>query len=149
MKCLIQRVNSASVEVDKKIVGKIGQGVLIFLGVFDRDTGEDIDYLVEKILNLRIFPGQKKEFDFSLRQIKGEILVVSQFTLCASTAKGRRPDFSQAAESEKAKILYELFVEKLTKNNLKIATGQFGKMMKVDLQNSGPATFILNSVQKA
>ena len=147
MIALLQRVSSSKVEVDGKVVGRIGMGVNILLGVEKGDTEEDIKLLADKIVNLRIFPSEdgKKEFDRSLLDIGGEVLVVSQFTLPASLRKGRRPSFERAEEPRRAKELYEKFVKELQSRGLKVETGVFGADMKVYIENDGPVTFILRS----
>lgn len=145
MRALIQRTSSAHVEIDGKIIGKIRKGIVILLGITHDDTEKDIDCLVEKIINLRIFPSEKSEFDISILDIKGELLVVSQFTLYSDTKKGRRPDFALAAKPEIAQNLYQIFIEHLKLKNLSVATGQFGALMKVHLVNDGPVTIILDS----
>ncbi len=147
MIALLQRVSSSRVEVAGKVVGQIGRGVNILLGVEKGDTEEDIKLLVDKIVNLRIFPSEdgKRDFDRSLLDIGGEVLVVSQFTLPASLRKGRRPSFDRAEEPRRAKELYERFVEELRNRSLKVETGIFGADMKVYIENDGPVTFILRS----
>ncbi|HIC09266.1 MAG TPA: D-tyrosyl-tRNA(Tyr) deacylase [Aquificales bacterium] len=147
MIALLQRVSSSKVEVDGKVVGQIGRGINILLGVEKGDSESDIDLLVEKIVNLRIFPSEdgKKDFDRSLLEIGGEALVVSQFTLPASLRKGRRPSFDRAEEPRRAKELYEKFVEALREKGIKVETGIFGADMKVYIENDGPVTFILRS----
>ncbi|HCC22781.1 TPA: D-tyrosyl-tRNA(Tyr) deacylase [Candidatus Falkowbacteria bacterium] len=143
MKALLQRVNHAKVTVDHKTVGEIGRGILILLGIDRADDAGKIKPLADKILNLRIFAGAGGEFDQAVLDIKGEILVVSQFTLCGSCAKGRRPDFMSAADPIVANDLYKKFVAELKASGLTVATGEFQKMMKVELENDGPATFII------
>jgi D-aminoacyl-tRNA deacylase len=143
MKLLIQRVKTAQVLVDEKIIGQIGNGVLVFLGITKEDTGEEIEYLVNKLSNLRIFANGEQHFDKSLLDINGEVLIVSQFTLCGACEKGRRPDFFAAAEPFRAKKIYDDFITKLEATGLKIATGEFGAYMQVKLENDGPATFLL------
>ena len=147
MIALLQRVSSSKVEVEGKVVGEIGRGINILLGVEKGDTESDIDLLVEKIVNLRIFPSEdgKKDFDRSLLDINGEALVVSQFTLPASLRKGRRPSFDRAEEPRRAKELYEKFVQALREKGVKVETGIFGADMKVYIENDGPVTFILRS----
>jgi len=147
MIALIQRVNHSWVEVDGKKVGQIGKGINILLGVEKGDTEEDIKLLVEKIPVLRIFPSEdgSKEFDRSLEDIKGEILVVSQFTLPANLRKGRRPSFDRSERPERAKELYEKFVKALREKGFRVETGIFGADMKVFIENDGPVTFILRS----
>jgi D-aminoacyl-tRNA deacylase len=148
MKILIQRVKSAEVLVKGESVGKIGPGLLLFLGIGKYDTGEEIEYLVKKISDLRIFENAEKKFDLSLKDVKGEALVVSQFTLCGACEKGRRPDFFAAAEPFKAKEIYDRFVGRLKEEGIKVETGKFGAYMQVKLENDGPATFMLERENK-
>ena len=143
MKVLIQRVNTASVEVENEVVGQINKGFLVFLGVGKDDTETEVDYLVEKLVNLRMFADGDKHFEKSLLGINGEVLVVSQFTLYGSCDKGRRPDFFASAGPEKAKDLYKLFIDKLKLKNIKTESGEFGAYMQVKLVNDGPSTFLL------
>jgi D-tyrosyl-tRNA(Tyr) deacylase len=147
MIALIQRVESSKVEVEGKVVGEIGKGVNVLLGVEKDDTEEDIKLVADKLVNLRIFPSEdgQKEFDRSLEDIKGEILVVSQFTLPASLRKGRRPSFDRSEVPERAKEIYEKFVQYLRQKGFKVETGVFGADMKVYIINDGPVTFILRS----
>lgn len=147
MKITIQRVKQACVEVDSKIVGKIDQGILVLLGVTHDDKESDADWLINKLINLRIFRSEESHFDKSLEEIKGGLLVISQFTLYGSCKKGRRPDFNDAAKPEPAKALYEYFVEKCRENGIKTETGIFGADMKVTLTNDGPVTLTIDSPQ--
>lgn len=149
MRAVIQRVESASVEVEKEIIGKIGKGLLILLGVTLSDTQADADYLVGKILNLRVFESDKSGFDFSVSEQSGDLLVVSQFTLYGSCSKGRRPDFTETARPEQAEKLYEYFVAKCRESGLNVETGRFGAHMQVGLINDGPVTIIIDSPAKA
>lgn len=144
MIAIIQRVLKSYVEVDDKIVGEIEKGINILLGVSKEDSEEDVDKLVNKIVNLRIFEDEKGKMNLSILDIKGEVLVVSQFTLLANLKKGRRPSFENAAFPEEAKRLYELFVDKIS-FYLPTQTGIFGADMKVFILNDGPVTFILDS----
>ncbi len=145
MIALLQRVNSASVYINQQNYNDINQGLLIFLGIGHNDSIQDINYLIDKILNFRIFNDNKDKMNLSIADIQGEILLISQFTLLADTKKGRRPSFIKSANPELAENLYNLFIKELNKTNLIIKTGQFGAMMNIKLTNSGPATFILNS----
>lgn len=146
MKVVLQRVLEASVKVEEKIVAKIKQGLLVLLGIENADTIEDIDWLVNKISGLRIFNDENGIMNKSLMDVDGEVLVVSQFTLHASTKKGNRPGYSKAAKGEISKPLYELFVQNLA-NSLgkKVQTGIFAADMKVSLINDGPVTIIIDS----
>lgn len=145
MKALIQRTTGASVSVEGEVVGKIGEGLVILLGVKNTDTEKDAEYLAQKVVNLRIFPGEKGEFDRSALDDKREVLVVSQFTLYGSCDKGRRPDFIEAAKPEQAEKLYKFFVQQIQKAGLTVATGRFQAMMQVELINDGPVTLMLES----
>ena len=145
MKALIQRVQQASVKVEHQIVGQINQGIAILLGIGTSDTEKDIDYIVNKILNMRIFSGQHSHFDQSVTEIKGDILVVSQFTLHANIKKGRRPSFIDAAKSDLAINLFNKTISLLEQSNLKIETGIFGADMLVEIHNDGPVTLMIDS----
>ena len=148
MKAVIQRVKSASVSVDDKIIGEIAVGFLILLGVEQSDTQDDLNYLVKKTIGLRIFKDDNKNMNLSIQDVGGKALVVSQFTLCADTSRGRRPSFIKAANPEEADSMYQQFCEQLTMNNLSVQTGKFGAMMDVSLVNDGPVTIILDSREK-
>lgn len=145
MKIVIQRVKNASVAVDNKIVGSINYGMLLLVGFTINDNEEDINYLVDKVINLRIFDDEDGVMNKSLLDINGEILSVSQFTLYADARKGRRPSYDLALKSEESKILYELFNNKLKEQNIKVATGIFQAEMEVSLVNDGPVTILLES----
>ena len=149
MRALIQRVNNSQVEVEGKIVGSINKGLLILLGIESLDTEEDIDWLINKIVQLRIFNDSEGIMNLSVLDIKGEILVISQFTLHASTKKGNRPSYIKAANPSIAKPLYELFLEKLREKEItKTAAGIFGADMKVQLVNDGPVTIFIDTKNK-
>ena len=143
MKVLIQRVKSASVSVNGDVVGEIGRGLLLFLGIAKEDTGAEIEFLVKKIVELRIFENEESKFDLSVKDVGGELLLISQFTLCGSCDKGRRPDFFDAAEPFRAKKIYDDFVMRLSQEGIKVATGKFGEYMQVKLENDGPVPFLL------
>lgn len=145
MRAVIQRVNQASVEVDQQIVGKIQKGVVILLAVTHEDNEEDAVYLSQKISNLRIFEDRDGKMNLSLKEIKGEALAISQFTLYANTRKGRRPSFLEAALPDKANSLYEYFIKCLKEQDIYVSQGVFGAMMSVQIVNYGPVTIILNS----
>ena len=138
-------VSSAKPISDCQIVGKIDQGLLVFLGVHENDTKENIDYLVRKLLSLRIFEHANQKMNLSVQDIKGSILVVSQFTLYADCKRGNRPDFIQAAKPDKANALYSSFVEKLRLSGVTIETGVFGANMQVNIINDGPVTFMIET----
>jgi D-tyrosyl-tRNA(Tyr) deacylase len=145
LKAVIQRVKRASVTVDGEIVGKIEKGLLVLLGVSKDDKTTDADYLADKILNLRIFEDADEKMNFSLLDINGQLLVVSQFTLYADTRKGRRPSFVNAAPPQQANELYEYLVSTFRRNLLHVETGKFQAMMDVELVNDGPVTIIIDS----
>ena len=146
MKALIQRVSSGSVEVDKKIVGSINKGLVIFIGITHNDSEKEINYLTNKILNLRIFGDDNTDnFEKSVLDNQGELLIISQFTLYGDTKKGRRPSFVNSANSDYASQIYNKFVEKLREEQIKVETGIFGAKMRVNIVNEGPVTLILES----
>jgi len=145
MKALIQRVSTASVKIDGKTVGEIKHGLLVFLGVKNGDTEKDAEYLAGKIANLRVFEGSGGHFDKSIIDEGKEVLVISQFTLYGSTKKGRRPDFSEAANPDYAENLYDYFVHKMRETGIKTETGKFQEMMDVKSVNSGPVTFMVET----
>jgi len=145
MKAVIQRVSQASVTVDQKMVGAIEKGMLILLSVSKVDEEAEADFLVKKLINLRIFEDTAGKFNLSALEAKAEFLVVSQFTLHGDCAKGRRPSFDKAAAPQRAEELYNYFVEQLKKENVKVETGTFGARMDVALNNNGPVTLIVDS----
>lgn len=142
MKVVIQRSKNSSVSVDNKIVGQISKGLVLLVGFTQGDTLEDIDYMINKIINLRIFDGNPEQ---SVLDVDGEILAISQFTLYANAKKGRRPSYVAALANHEAKVMYELFVERLKETNIKVETGIFGADMEVNIINDGPFTIILDS----
>lgn len=148
MRALIQRVAGAAVSVGGREVGRIGPGLAVLLGVSTEDTEGDAQYLVEKVVNLRIFAAGQNRFDRSALEVGAELLVVSQFTLYAETRKGRRPDFTRAAPPQQAQRLYELVVELFRAAGLSVATGVFQEYMQVSLQNDGPVTLLLDSADR-
>ena len=149
MRVVLQRVASASVTVEDKIVGEIQKGIVVLVGIEDADTQEDIDWLVTKITQLRIFGDENGVMNLSVEEVNGDVLVVSQFTLHAATKKGNRPSYIKAARPEVAIPMYEKFISSLeTKLEKKVATGIFGADMKVALLNDGPVTIIMDSKNK-
>jgi D-tyrosyl-tRNA(Tyr) deacylase len=145
MRAVIQRVTKASVEVEEKIVGEITSGVLVLLGVSESDQTTDVDYLVDKIINLRIFNDEQGKMNLSLMDKGGAMLVVSQFTLLGDARKGRRPSYIEAATPEQANLLYEYFVAQVRSKGIQVETGIFQAMMQVSLINDGPVTILLDS----
>ena len=148
MKALLQRVTRASVSVGCEVVGKIGQGLVVFIGVAHGDTERDANYLADKIANLRIFSDEASKFNLSALETGGEILVISQFTLLADTRKGRRPSFVEAALPQEAETLLNLFVDRVRDTGLKVETGRFRQHMLVEIHNDGPVTIALDSRDK-
>jgi len=149
VRAVIQRVNEASVKVGGHVAGSIGRGLLVFLGVGREDTLREIDWMVDKIVNLRVFEKEEGKLDESLLDVSGDLLVVSQFTLYGDCRKGRRPSFSDAMESQSAKSLFDTFLEKAREKVGNVQTGVFQAMMQVNLVNDGPVTLIIESPSKA
>lgn len=145
MRCVLQRVKRANLLVDNNLVGEIGEGLVIFLGVGKEDKEEDLKYLCDKIVKLRIFSDKQDKMNLSCLDLKKEILVVSQFTLYADCKKGNRPDFTEAAKPDYAEELYEKFILYLKEYNLEVKKGLFGARMVVEVINDGPVTIILDS----
>jgi len=149
MRVVVQRVSEASVEVNKEVVGTIDKGLLILLGIEEADEQEDVEWLCGKIARLRVFPDENGTMNRSVQDVNGQALVVSQFTLHASTKKGNRPSYIRAAGPDKAIPLYELFVETLEDYlSSPVSTGEFGAMMQVKLVNDGPVTILIDSKNK-
>ncbi len=148
MKALLQRVSSAKVEIAGTVAGEIGNGLLVLLCAIKGDTDRDVEYIVKKTANLRIFGDEQGKMNLSVLDIKGEVLVVSQFTLAARTRKGNRPSFENAEEPEEAKKMYESFVQRLRDAGLAVETGEFAAMMRVSLTNDGPVTILIDSVNE-
>ena len=148
MKALLQRVSAASVSVAGEVVGRIGRGLVVFIGVAQGDSEKDIRYLVPKIVSLRIFADREEKFNLSALDVKGELLLVSQFTLLADTRKGRRPSFTDAAPPAQAEELFQRFVEEVKVTGLKVETGRFQQYMQVEIHNDGPVTIMLDSKGK-
>lgn len=145
MIALLQRVTYAEVTVKNQITGEIDQGLLIFIGVFNHDSEKDVQFLVDKILGFRIFNDENDKMNLSVQDVKGSVLVVSQFTLCADWKKGRRPSFIRAAIPEKGEQLYNEFINRLSQKGIHVESGSFGAMMAVKLTNDGPVTFVLDT----
>src|ERR1700756_160590 len=145
MRAVVQRVSHCRVTVEGNAVGEIGQGLLVLLGISKTDTESAVDYLVEKIIGLRVFEDATEKMNLAIKEIGGALLVVSQFTLYGDVRRGRRPSFDAAAKPEDAKRLYEYFVTRVRAAGLRCETGQFQAMMEVELVNSGPVTILLDS----
>jgi len=145
MRAVVQRVSKASVVVNREIAGSIGQGLLVYLAVQDSDQEKDADYMLEKILGLRVFDDESGRMNLSVTQIRGSILIVSQFTLYGDCRRGKRPSFSEAASTQKARTLYEYFVGKCRESSLETQTGAFQERMQVTSSNEGPVTILLDS----
>lgn len=145
MRAVVQRVTSSSVSVDGNIIGKIGMGFNVLIGISKEDTVEDLKYIKDKVINLRVFHDENDKMNLSLLDVKGEILVISQFTLYGDCRKGRRPNFMEALGGEEANKLYEEFLELLRTSDLKVECGEFGAEMKVEINNDGPVTILLDS----
>lgn len=144
MRVVVQRVQASQVAVNGKVVGKIGRGLNLLVGIAETDTEAELDWMVKKCLELRLFPGDAGDrFDCSIQEIQGELLVISQFTLYGDCRKGRRPSFDRAASPPLAEQRYTEFVTKLRQTGLKVETGQFGAMMQVSIENDGPVTILL------
>ncbi|HFK5563362.1 TPA: D-aminoacyl-tRNA deacylase [Elizabethkingia anophelis] len=148
MKVVIQRVSESKVVVENQSVGKIGKGFMLLIGIDENDEKQDADWLVQKILNLRVFGDEEGKMNLSIVDIKGDLLCISQFTLIADYKKGNRPSFIKAAKPDKAIPLFEYFKEEITKSGLKTESGIFGADMKVSLINDGPVTIVMDSKTK-
>jgi len=145
MKALLQRVTSAKVEVNGRTVGEIDRGLLVFVCAVKGDSACDLDYLAKKVLQLRVFEDEQGKMNLSVTDVKGSILVVSQFTLAASTRKGNRPSFDAAESPDRARVMYEAFVEKLKETGVRVQTGVFAAFMEISLVNEGPVTISVDS----
>lgn len=145
MRAVVQRVSHASVSVDNNVVGKIGEGLLVLLGIGGEDEQSDLDYMVDKILGLRIFQDEKDKMNLSLLDTEGEILIVSQFTLYGDVRKGKRPSFTSSASPDKAERMYNDFIEKCKDKGIVTSSGVFGADMDVSFTNQGPVTILLDS----
>lgn len=147
MRAILQRVLNASVKVDGQTIGEIGKGLLVFLGVGEGDTENDLKYIADKCIGLRIFSDEEDKMNLSLTDVGGQMLVISQFTLYGDCRKGRRPSFSASMEPVKAKEMYERFIEYIKEAGIKTEHGKFGADMKVELINDGPVTLMLDSTK--
>ncbi len=145
MKAVLQRVTQASVSVNGEVVGRIGRGLVVLVGVATGDTAKDAVYLARKVVEMRIFTDEAGKFNLSALDIKGELLLISQFTLLADTKKGRRPSFVEAAAPEEARMLFEEFVLACQQSGLKVETGRFQEHMLVEISNDGPVTIVIDS----
>jgi D-aminoacyl-tRNA deacylase len=145
MRAVVQRVKNASVSVDGKLINEIGTGLLVFAGFGKEDSEKDMDYMIPKIAGLRVFPDAEKESSLSVTDIKGEILLISQFTLYGDVKKGKRPSFTEAMEAEKAENLYNIMFQRMKNEGLQVKNGVFQAMMSVKLENWGPYTILLES----
>lgn len=148
MRAVVQRVVYSNVKVDGNIVGEINKGFNVLIGISKEDTEDDIKYIKDKLINLRIFEDENNKMNLSLSDIKGELLIISQFTLYGDVRKGRRPNFMNALGGNEAKIFYDRFIEIMKDTGLKVETGIFGANMKVDIENDGPVTILLDSNKK-
>jgi D-tyrosyl-tRNA(Tyr) deacylase len=148
MRVVLQRVKEAHVDVAGETVGTISTGLLILLGIASADTKQDAEYLADKITNLRIFPDEERRMNRSILEVRGSLLVVSQFTLYGDCKKGRRPSFDRAAPPDQAKLLYQYFIELLSSRNIMVRTGVFQAEMLIHLINDGPVTFVIDSPEK-
>lgn len=145
MRTVVQRVSSASVTVDGNVIGKINKGFLVLLGIKSTDTKQDVDYMVKKVINLRIFRDENDKMNLSLKDVNGQLLIVSQFTLYGDASGGNRPSFIEAGKPDIAIPLYEYFISECKKQISVVQTGKFGADMKVELLNDGPVTIIMES----
>jgi D-aminoacyl-tRNA deacylase len=145
MRAVVQRVTTASVTVEDRVVGSIGRGLLVLLGVSKTDNAASADYMVEKLLGLRVFEDEQGKMNLGVREVGGALLVVSQFTLFGDVRRGKRPSFDDAARPEQAKALYEYLVGKIREQGIECSTGEFQAMMKVSLVNDGPVTILIDS----
>lgn len=145
LRAVVQRVSNGRVKTDSRLISEIAQGLVVLLGIGEEDSSEDAEYIAVKIANLRIFSDTEEKLNLSVRDINGEVLVVSQFTLMGDCRKGRRPSFAKAADPEEAIKLYKLVIEKLRKGGLSVKEGQFQEKMTVKIINDGPVTILLDS----
>ncbi len=148
MRAVVQRVLDSEVKVDDEIIGSINEGLCVLLGVGSKDTKEDADYLIDKIINLRVFDDEDGKMNLSAKDLNRDIMVISQFTLYGDCRSGRRPGYSEAASPGKAEELYDYFIDKIKNTELKIANGEFKAYMNVSLNNDGPVTLLIDSKKK-
>ena len=148
MRVVLQRVTRASVEVEGKVIGKINEGLLVFLGIHNDDNMKELEWMVNKVIGLRIFEDEDGKMNKSLQDVGGELLVVSQFTLYGECEKGRRPSFTSAARPDKAIPMYEAYIERSRQCGIHVEVGEFGADMKIDLLNDGPVTLIIDSPER-
>lgn len=148
MKAVIQRVNKAFLKIDNQLVSNIGKGEVVLLGVASDDSDKDVEIMVDKLKNLRIFDDRQGKLNLSIKSINGEMLLVSQFTLLANLEKGRRPSFTDAAKPDDAKKLYEKVIELLKEDGIKVSSGVFKEYMQIELENDGPVTFVFDTKKK-
>lgn len=145
MKALIQRVNFSTLQINEKVYSKINKGLLVLLGVEKGDNAKDVEYISKKIINLRIFEDENEKMNLSIKDINGEIMIVSQFTLCADCTQGNRPSYTNAEVPDLANMMYEDVVSRIRTLGFCVATGNFGAHMKIDFENDGPVTIMLQS----
>ena len=145
MKIIIQKVNFAKIFVNEKFKGEIGTGIVAYVGISNEDTEKDINFCIDKLINLRIFNDENNKMNLSLKDVNGELLVVSNFTIYGNTKKGRRPSYTDSAPAEKAYKIYDLFIKKVEKVDTRIETGEFGEYMKIVSENDGPVNLIIDS----
>ena len=145
MKLVVQRVDNASVTIGNELFSSIDRGYLVLFGAEKNDTKEQADWLANKLCVLRCFPDENEKMNLSIKDINGEMLIVSQFTLCADIKKGTRPSFDNAMKPDEAKIMYEYFISKVKEHDIPVKTGVFGAHMQINLLNNGPVTFIINA----
>lgn len=143
MKLVVQRVTKADVKVNNKVVGEIGNGFVVLVGIGTHDTHDEVDYLVQKLIKLRVFTDENEKMNLSIKDVEGELLIISQFTLYADCNKGNRPSFVNAAKPDMANELYEYFITKCKEQEIKVETGIFGADMQINLVNDGPVTIIM------
>ena len=147
MKALVQRVNFSELRIDGEIFSKIGKGFLVLLGVEKGDTEKELEYIENKVANLRVFEDPDGKMNLALADIGGEMMIVSQFTLCADCSRGNRPSFINAEEPEKANAMYEKFIKNIQDRGINVATGKFGTDMKIKFENDGPVTIMIESLK--